>query len=827
MLSGRHFTFAVKASTLMPESPEYSHERILASGIVQGVGFRPFIHRLAHRLGIDGTVSNTPDGVIVEASAAPEVLDIFFRGIRDEAPPLSYIVDLSRSRLSHEDSRIKRGDGFSIIDSATSGQHTALIPPDICLCDYCRAELYDPSDRRYRYPFINCTNCGPRFTIVRDIPYDRPYTTMAGFSMCPDCRREYENPADRRYHAQPIACPVCGPNVRLVDGSGATLQGDPIEQAVTLLADGGIVAIKGIGGYHLAVDAANDDAVRRLRDRKHREEKPLAIMAASIAVAESLVRLSDRDIRLLSGTERPIVLLPRKPDTHVAPSVAPGASYLGIMLPYTPLHHLLFHRTHSDTDDARFLSLVMTSGNLSDEPICKDDDDAVTRLGAIADALLVHDRPIHVRCDDSVATVFNDEPMMLRRSRGYVPMPVFLPCELPSTLALGPELKNTLCLIDGNRAFPGQHIGDLETIASQDTFHEAVSHITGILRADPRIFAYDPHPDYLSTRYLSRIISDRDPGDFGTVGVQHHHAHISSVLAEHGEDGPVLGLALDGTGWGSDGTGWGGEVLLASPFRFIRLAHMMTVALPGGARAIKEPWRIAVGLLRDLYGDEMREIDLPVLRDIDGDQMDIIGRMYESGLNCPRVSSTGRLFDVAATIIGLRKRVSYEGQAAYELDMAAQTAITTQALPYHIATDTPGSGAYVPELGGVLAGTKLPPLTSPDDRFILDYGDTFRALIDMVRSGAPPEDTAAAFHETLMASFIDLLQRLRDMTGIATVALSGGSWQNRYMGERFPARLHEQGFRVLMNRLVPPNDGGVSLGQAYTAARIAGISDST
>ncbi|WP_432822901.1 carbamoyltransferase HypF, partial [Trichloromonas sp.] len=621
---------------------------IRIEGIVQGVGFRPFVYQLAVACGLSGWVRNDSRGVLIEAEGEAESLERFMRGLREELPPLASI-----SRFESGEIPSLGAAAFVIAASDSALERTAQVSPDTYVCPDCLAELFNPGDRRYRYPFINCTNCGPRYTIVTAIPYDRPNTTMAAFPMCPDCLREYENPASRRFHAQPNACAVCGPQLYLFDAGGLTLAAsEPLAAAVDALKAGKIVAVKGLGGYHLAVDAGNDAAVAELRRRKVRDEKPFALMVRGLAEAEILVDIDDTERRLLAGPERPIVLLRQKEDQPLSQLVAPRNRYFGIMLPYTPLHHLLLQE---------FPALVMTSANLSDEPIAFEDTEAQQRLGGIADCFLTHNRAIHTRTDDSIARVMAGRPLLLRRSRGYVPRGVFLPKSQLPVLALGAELKNTVCLTRDDRAFLSQHIGDLKNLEVYDSFARTIGHLKELFAIEPAIVAHDQHPDYYSSRFADELPGVRK------IAVQHHHAHLASCMAEHGLEGEVLGLIFDGIGFGTDGNIWGGEFLSGGYRSFTRLGHFRYAPMPGGDAATREPLRMALSYLVQAYGDELP--DLPAFAGISEKERAILLKMIERGINAPLTSSCGRLFDGVAALIGLRSKVSYEGQAALELEM--------------------------------------------------------------------------------------------------------------------------------------------------------------
>ncbi|MGJ7905198.1 carbamoyltransferase HypF [Actinopolyspora sp. H202] len=762
-------------------------EHIRVAGVVQGVGFRPFVYTLARDLGLTGLVGNDVHGVFVFAEGHSSLLSRFRRALAEQAPPLAVVDEVTATAVE------PRGDEtFEIALSESSGPRATLVSADSATCVDCLAELGDPGDRRYRYPFLNCTNCGPRFTIVTDVPYDRPLTTMAPFEMCADCEAEYHDPTDRRFHAQPVCCPACGPELRLTDSAGSVLPGDPLERTVAALRDGGIVALKGLGGYHLAVDAANPDAAATLRKRKHREEKPFAVMAPDLAGARALCEVDEHERELLESRRRPIVLLDRHPDAAVAEAVAPGNRQLGVMLPYTPLHHLLLAATGP---------LVLTSANLSDEPIAYRDATARERLAEIADVFLGHERGIHMRTDDSVVRSFEGRELSVRRSRGRVPEPVRLRRELPRpVLACGAELKNTFCVAKGANAFVSHHIGDLENYETLRSFTEGIEHFERLFDIAPEVVAHDLHPEYLSTKYAV----ERE--DVELVGVQHHHAHIASCLVDNGERGPVLGVAFDGLGFGTDGTIWGGEFLLADLADFRRLAHLEQVAMPGGDRAVKQPWRMAVSQLLSCYGTEAPG-DLGVLRRNES-QLSAIARMCEGGVNAPPTSSAGRLFDAVAAILGVRDAVSYEGQAAIELEQLADREERG-----HYAVALPDSGTLpdsvtLPDSGASEVGN--PPLSVP-------AGQLVRAVVDELRGGQRYEVIAARFHNGVAELIARLCERLRDTTGVDEVALSGGVFQNTLLLRRTVDALRRSGFRVLLHSNVPTNDGGICLGQVAIA----------
>ncbi len=746
--------------------------KIHVQGIVQGVGFRPFVYQLAKRFGLTGHVANTSAGVQIHVEGAAGRLDAFEHAILEEAPPLAQITDSTASAAAAENL-----PSFEIVHSQSNDSRSTLISPDVCVCDDCLKELFDPGDRRYRYPFINCTNCGPRYTIIDDIPYDRPKTSMRSFTMCARCQGEYDDPMDRRFHAQPNACQDCGPRVTLVDAGGQPIRPqDPIAGTIDLLAEGYILAIKGLGGFHLAADAANSDAVAALCSRKHREEKPFALMAKNLDQIQSFAKVSAAECELLCSPQRPILLLEKREPNPIADTVSPRNRCFGVMLPYTPLHYLLL--------EGPFTALVMTSGNISDEPIAIDNDEALRRLGNIADAFLLHDRDIYLRSDDSILRVAAGSNRQIRRSRGYVPVPVFLKQKHPAVMALGAELKNTVCLLKGNQAFMGQHVGDLENMATYGFFQETIHHLKRILDIAPDIIACDLHPDYLSTRYAL------DQQGHPVIRVQHHHAHIVSCLAENRVDGPVIGLSFDGTGYGEDGTVWGGEILVADAKGYERAAHLATVPMPGAAAAIKEPWRMAVSYLMATFGEGFREKNIPFVRALDPIRLEAMTKLFATGVNSPMTSSLGRLFDGVAALTGLRRRVAYEGQAAMELEMAADT---SPAGHYEWAwSDTP-----VPQL-------RLEPLVE--------------GIVSDLEKAVPVGVISRRFHDTLVAAFCEICVRIGRERGIRQAALSGGVFQNALLLAAMIPALEAQGFEVYTHRLVPANDGGIALGQAVSAA---------
>jgi len=760
--------------------------KVHITGVVQGVGFRPFVYGLATRHELAGWVCNTSAGVDIEVEGAPEVLDSFVAALTAEAPPLARIETVTVDEIP-----VNGYAQFDIRHSQARPGAFQPISPDICICDDCLRELFDPADRRHRYPFINCTNCGPRFTIIRDIPYDRPQTTMACFELCPDCQAEYDDPLDRRFHAQPNACPVCGPQVELwIPNPKSGMpnpehRGDPaIEAARALLAAGKTVAVKGLGGFHLACDATSDGAVTRLRERKGRVDKPFAIMAYDMQTVEGLCHVNEQERALLTSRERPIVLLREREGSPISPLVAPGIKELGVMLPYTPLHYLLL------APGLPCAALVMTSGNYSEEPIATANGEALDRLSALADAFLLHNRDIHARCDDSVTRVSPRDgvELPLRRSRGYAPYPVHLPFEARQILAVGGELKNTFCLTRERYAFLSQHIGDMENYETLRSFEMMVEQLGRTFRVEPEIIAYDMHPAYLSTRYA--LAAAGEAREVRRVPVQHHHAHVAACMADNGLDGSraVIGVAFDGTGYGTDGAIWGGEFLVADYAAFRRAAHLAYVPLPGGDTAIRKPYRTALAHLW-AAGIEWDEGMAP-LQAAPPAERRVLARQIERGLNAVPTSSMGRLFDAVAALAGVRQVVTYEAQAAIELEMLV---------------DEGEQGAYAWQLTPREEGLEIGPAS------------VMRAVLEDVRAGRPPAVVAARFHNAVAAMVAQVCGALRDETGLNEVALSGGVWQNMTLLAKTLDRLHAGGFTVYVHRLVPPNDGGLALGQAAVA----------
>jgi hydrogenase maturation protein HypF len=723
---------------------------------VQGVGFRPFVHNLARRLGLAGYVLNSSAGVVAEVEGDPAALDAFLDKVRSEAPPLARIEEMLVSQVTP----LGEHD-FLIRESQASEGDFVLVSPDVATCADCFRDFSDPANRRYCYAFTNCTNCGPRYTIIRDIPYDRPNTTMAGFRMCPACQAEYDDPADRRFHAQPNACPQCGPQLSA-----------PIAEAQRRLAEGAIIAIRGLGGFHLACDPRNDAAVGLLRRRKRRSDKPFALMARNLAAIEALCIVSDDDRRALLSPPRPIVVLPRRSDSGLADAVAPGNQTVGVMLPYTPLHHLLFTGAPYDV-------LVMTSGNLSEEPIVTSNQEALDRLRPLADWFLLHDRDIYMRADDSVVRVFEGRERLLRRSRGYVPRAIDLGMEVAEVLACGAELKNTFCLSKGRYAVLSQHIGDMENYETLLFFEETLANLKKLFRVEPRAVAYDLHPQYLSTRYAQDMPLEK-------IGVQHHHAHVASCMAENGLRGKVIGVALDGTGYGTDGKIWGGEFLVAGYDGFERRAHLRYVPLPGGDAAVRQPWRPALSYLADTFGPTAEFPDLALWREVPESQRKLVRGMLAHDINTVQTSSCGRLFDAVASLIGLRQQTNFEGQAAIELETIADEGVA-ESYPFGLES---GDVDFRPAVERIVAG---------------------------VLAGVPPSVIAARFHNTVAEAIVEVCRRVRADEKLNRVCLSGGTFQNMKLLARTLAGLRKLEFEVFTHAQVPPNDGGIALGQAVIA----------
>ena len=778
--------------------------RIQINGIVQGVGFRPFIYGLAIRYKLAGWVRNTSSGVEIEVSGPASQLEDFITSIKSEAPPLSQIES-----LQHEPIQVDGYEGFQIQGShAVEGDYQP-ISPDVSICEDCLRELLTPTDFRYHYPFINCTNCGPRFTIIKDIPYDRPKTTMADFELCSKCRDEYEDPLDRRFHAQPVACPTCGPKIWLELPGGENQEHSYGEQALQLtqqlLAEGKIAAIKGLGGFHLACDAENPTAIAALRDRKNRPSKPLAVMMPDLDTIREYCQISDEQAVLLTSPQRPILLLDENPDHPLPEGIAPGQNTLGVMLPYTPLHYLLF--ANQDVyPQAPYKVLVMTSANFRGNPILTKNKEVRDQLKAIADFYLFHNRDIHIHCDDSVirTTQLDGNESLeffpIRRSRGYAPQPLNTPLSGPPVLAVGAELKNTICHTRENKAFLSQHLGDLKNFQTLYSFEESIAHFEKLFRIDPSLLVHDLHPDYLSTRYVERRTEkERLP----ILAVQHHHAHIASCLADNNDPGdePVIGMAFDGIGYGDDAAIWGGEILIANYQYYQRFGHLEYFPLPGGDLAIKEPWRTGLALLHHVgipwdetlspiaYAQSLEE-GLPGVKPID-----VLKNQLNTQINTPLTSSIGRLFDGVASLVGIRQTISYEGQAAIELESLA---------------DPNEDGTYPLDI-------------SPDQ--VINLAPLITGILDDIQRGEEIPSLSARFHNTLATLVLELAQRARQENSLNKVALSGGVWQNISLLNKSIRFLSREGFQVLTHHHVPPNDGGISLGQAVVGQEFLSTED--
>ncbi|MGA2753936.1 MAG: carbamoyltransferase HypF [Terracidiphilus sp.] len=769
-----------------PERHEVLRREVLTvRGVVQGVGFRPFVYRLAAEEGLGGFIGNDTGGVTIEVEGPADRIESFRRRLQAEAPPLSRIDSVLAS-----EARPTGETGFRIVASASGGQVSTGIPADAATCADCLRELFDPHDRRYRYPFLNCTNCGPRFTITRRIPYDRPQTSMAKFKMCPACQAEYDDPTNRRFHAQPNACSVCGPHVWLVTPDGTEIwSDDPVTETIDRLIAGEVIAIKGIGGFHLAVDATNESAVMRLRDRKHRYGKPLAVMVRDLDAARSLCVLSTEEEELLLTVARPIVLARGRAGSPIAPSVAPGIPWLGVFLPYAPLQHLLFA-------DPRVRALVMTSANLSEEPIAIDNDEALARLGKIADAFLMHDREILQRCDDSVMALVDGAPQLIRRARGFVPLAVPLPFDSPPLLAVGGHLKSVFALARGRFVYQSQHLGDLENLTGLDFFRESLAHLMHTFEIVPETVVHDLHPGYLSTSWAKEWASERG---LRLIAVQHHHVHIAACMAEHGIEDPVIGLSLDGTGYGTDGRIWGGEVLVSRLDRFDRFAHLDYMPMPGGEAAIREPWRMALGALH-AAGFDIESPELLMILGAEEKEVRVMRRMIERRLNTPLTSSCGRLFDAVAAVVLGRGVVDYEAQAAIELEGRA--------------VDEPDGfdSGYALELLGGNWNTHEPVRISAIPMW--------RELLADLRDGVAKPRIAARFHAGVAHAFVCAADLAREATGIRQVVLSGGCMHNRRLARLLRKGLEGEGFEVFQHKQVSPGDGGLSYGQAVAAAAI-------
>jgi hydrogenase maturation protein HypF len=750
--------------------------RISVRGVVQGVGFRPFIYHLAQQYDLKGWVRNTSGSVEMEVEGNEVNINHFLEDLERKAPPMSRIENVEVSFSPPEGY-----SDFSIKESLSRQGHYQLVSPDIATCPDCKKEIFSSADRRYGYAFTNCTNCGPRFTIIEDIPYDRPQTTMRSFKMCPLCQREYDDPLDRRFHAQPNACPVCGPSLELVNSQGKPFESaDVINAAGQLLKEGKVLAVKGLGGFQLACDATSDSAVNSLRERKRRPSKPLAVMMSTIGEVGKHCLVSPQERELLESPQAPIVLLRWKQASNISKAVAPALKYLGVMLPYTPLHHLLLKEVG--------LPLVMTSGNLSEEPIAKDNDEALRGLKDIADYFLVHNRDIYARYDDSVYMVEEGVPRALRRARGYAPYPIFLPFKAKQILACGAEDKNTFCLTRDEHAFLSQHIGDMENEETLEHFENTIELYKKLFRLEPEIIAYDMHPEYLSTKYALELGAEEG---LKLVPVQHHHAHIVSCMVENDVQEPVIGVAFDGTGYGSDGTIWGGEFLLADWKGFRRVGRFDYVPLPGGAVAIRKPYRMALSYLYTLLGEDFSLDGLP-LGEVSPAELSVIKQQLKGKINSPLTSSTGRLFDAVSALLGVRGEIDYEAQAAIELEMlAADEVSASESYPF-VINDEEGTGVVV-------------------------LRELWSALVRDVKDKVPPPEISFKFHNTVADITAEMCKSIAKESKIKRVALSGGVFQNRLLLRLTMAALQKEGFDVLTHRLVPPNDGGISLGQAVIA----------
>jgi len=756
---------------------------IALRGAVQGVGFRPFVYRLASEMKLPGWVLNSPQGVFIEVEGRKEDLDSFLFRLQEEKPPLSFIQSLEFSFLDPVNF-----NRFEIRKSELGGARTALILPDMATCNECLAEVLDPGNRRYRYPFTNCTHCGPRFTIIESIPYDRPNTSMRSFEMCRNCREEYEDPGNRRFHAQPNACPVCGPELETWDGSGRLhSRGDKaLLEAAESIRQGKIVAVKGLGGFHLIADARNTEAVETLRKRKQREEKPFALMYPLLEPIKGDCRVAPLEARLLSSAESPIVLLERKGEDSrtISPAVAPGNPYLGVMLPYTPLHHLLMREVG--------FPVVATSGNLSDEPICIDEREALVRLSGIADLFLVHNRPIVRHVDDSIVRVILGRELVLRRARGYAPLPLHCKQLVPDLLAVGGHLKNTIALTVGNNVYISQHIGDLENKEASEAFQKVIQSFRRLYEVEPVQVVSDLHPDYLSTRFA------RESG-LPLISIQHHYAHVAACMAENELEGSVLGVSWDGTGYGPDGTVWGGEFLLTDQSGFTRVASFRRFRLPGSAAAVKEPRRSALGLLYEVLGTGVfGDRSLLPVRAFGAEEIPVLSQMLRKGIHSPWTTSAGRLFDAVASLSGLRQRTKFEGQAAMELEFAIGSEETEQAYPFGISDYTDPQ--------------------DPDTRasVIVDWEPIVRGILRDVQDGIPPPKISRKFHNALVEVIVAVARRVSNKR----VVLTGGCFQNKFLLEHAVQKLEQEGFRPYWHQRIPPNDGGIALGQIVAASRI-------
>lgn len=747
--------------------------RVTVKGTVQGVGFRPFVYNLARSLGLTGFVLNDARGVVLEAEGGPLQVGSLLEALEKRPPRLARIVSINREELAPAGYT-----RFEISHSADEAEKEALVPPDVALCPDCARESFNVQDRHYHYPFTNCTNCGPRFTIITEVPYDRSKTSMAGFKMCPDCAREYEDPEDRRFHAQPIACPVCGPQVELRDADGKLVPGDWRENCWRVLGEGKILALKGLGGFHLCCDALNRQALKVLRQRKGRSHKPFAVMCRNLTSAKRFCVVSEAEEELLASLQAPIVILKRRPEAALPEELAPGLKTLGVMLPYTPLHLLLF--------EGPFSILVMTSGNYSDLPLCKDNERVYQELGGIPDYYLLHNRPIVNRCDDSLATVTAGEVQLFRRSRGYVPRPLAVPTgNGPVVLGIGGEMKNTFCLLKKGQAFLSQYIGELDSLEGEENLFSSLVNFQRLLGVEPEVVGYDLHPGYRSSR-----IAESLPARL-RFGIQHHHAHLASCLADNGFDSEAIGVILDGTGYGEDTNLWGFEILTGDYRDFARHYHLAYTPLPGGEQGIRQPWRMAVSYLLSFLGDEGMQESMRLFEGKEK-ELEVIEYLVKRRFNSPLSCGAGRLFDAVSAMLGICREATYEGQAAIEL----------------------GEMVLDP-----VEGKKLPPYPYSFEGKVISPAGIITGVLDDLRNGVDKAVLCTRFHNTVIAIVVDAVKRVSSETGLRSVALSGGTWQNRYLFEVGKDNLAREGFDVLFHRQVPANDGGLSLGQAVIAYR--------
>jgi len=761
-------------------------KQIRIKGIVQGVGFRPFIYSLANRYGLNGFVLNDTEGVMVEVEGSKVFIDEFLLDIKNQVPPLSIIEQILVRELP-----VTGYKKFAIKPSASKKEKFVLISPDIATCDDCLDELFDPENRKYGYPFLNCTNCGPRFTIIENIPYDRGKTTMAKFPMCRECQNEYDNPFNRRFHAQPNCCSECGPHLALLDKSGKEIATkSSIIRTCEFLRMGKIVAIKGLGGFHLACDARNQEVVAKLRRGKRREEKPFALMAKDIQSIKTFCKVNELEQKLLISNRKPIVLLEKIEPNLIAAAVAPQQKYLGMMLPYTPIHHLLF---------SSLSALVMTSGNFSNEPIVYSNCKALEQLGDVADYFLVHNRKIHTRCDDSVTRIFNGSEMLVRRSRGYVPEPVEFPYK-KQILSCGAQLSSTFCLTRDNYAFMSHYIGDLENLETLEAFEEGIEHFKKLFSIEPQIIAYDLHPEYLSTKYAKQLLKNNH--NLIGVPIQHHHAHIVSCMVDNCIDEKVIGIAFDGLGYGTDGNLWGGEFFTADFNNFQRMAHFQNIPMPGGTKAIDEPWRMAISYLYQTYGKDFDKIKIACLTKLNKKSLELVTKIICLNINSPLTSSVGRLFDAVSSLLGICDRINYQGQAAIELEMAIESPGTTE--------DTGHSYGYtVKEINGI---------------FIIEPACIISGIVEDIIHRLPASIISLRFHTAIAGIIVDICDRIRKTTGLNSVVLTGGVFQNMFLLRKAIKGLDKKGFNTFTQHRVPTNDGGIALGQAVIAGyRVSSI----